>query len=171
MRERLSEGTEALGEQARERVIAARERAMDAWQATGRYSQYGRERAVDMFEEHPLVAGALALAMGAAIGASLPRSRTEDAYMGETSDALFDEAERIYAEEKEKLGKVAEAATDEAKNIARETKADADNKADADSAAQDVANKAAEKAKASGKRVADAAKSEADKQKLGDVNK
>lgn len=163
LRDRLSEGTEALSEQARERVIAARARAVDAWHATERYSKQGRERAADMFEEHPLVAGALALAVGAAIGASLPRSRTEDAYFGEQSDALFEEAEHIYAEEKAKLGKVAQAAADEAKDIASEAKADADDKAPAENAAQAVADKAKE----SGRRVADAAKSEADKQELG----
>ncbi len=165
LRDRLSEGTEALSEQARERVIAARARAMDAWHATERYSKQGRDRAADMFDEHPLVAGALALAVGAAIGASLPRSRTEDAYFGERSDALFEEAEHIYAEEKAKLGKVAQAAADEAKDIASEAKADADDKAPAENAAQAVADKAKE----SGQRVADAAKSEADKQKLGDI--
>lgn len=165
MRARLAEGTDALSEDARERVIAARARAMDAWEATGRYTQQGRERAVDLFDEHPLIAGALAVAVGAAFGAALPRSRTEDTYLGEHRDALFHEAERIYAEEKEKLGNVAQAAKDEASKIARETKADADAKAPGETAVDAMVNKAKE----SGKRVADKAKSEADKQKLGDI--
>ena len=165
LRDRLSEGTEHMSAEARERIVMARARAVDAWKAGGRYARQGRERASDMFEEHPLVAGALALAVGAAIGAALPRSRTEDAYMGEHSDALFSEAERIYSEEREKLGKVAKAATDEAGKVLKETKANADAAADEETAA----DAAVKKAKESGQRVADAAKNEANKQKLGDV--
>ena len=165
LRDRLSEGTEQMSAEARERIVMARARAVDAWDAGGRYARQGRERASDMFEEHPLVAGALALAVGAAFGAALPRSRTEDTYMGEHSDALFSEAERIYADEREKLGKVAKAATDEAGKVLKETKANADAAADEETAA----DAAVKKAKESGQRVADAAKDEADKQKLGDV--
>jgi len=164
LRQRLSEGTESMSTEARERIVMARAHAMDAWNATGRYTRQGRERAVDMFEEYPLVAGALAMAVGAAMGASLPRSRTEDAYLGEHSDALFNEAERIYAEEREKLGKVAQAAKDEAGKVLQETKAQADAASDEETAA----DAAIKKAQDSGKRVADAAKREADKQKVGD---
>ncbi|MFG6560357.1 DUF3618 domain-containing protein [Sulfitobacter sp. 1A15299] len=165
LRDRLSEGTENMTAEARERIVMARARAVDAWNAGGRYARQGGERAADMFEEHPMVAGALALAVGAAIGAALPRSRTEDAYLGEHSDALFNEAERIYAEERDKLSKVAKAATDEASKVLKETKANADAAADEETAA----DAAVKKAKESGQRVADAAKNEADKQKLGDV--
>ena len=165
LRDRLSEGTENMTAEARERIVMARARAMDAWNAGGRYARQGGERASDMFEEHPMVAGALALAVGAAIGAALPRSRTEDAYLGEHSDALFNEAERIYVEERDKLSKVAKAATDEAGKVLKETKANADAAADEETAA----DAAVKKAKESGQRVADAAKNEADKQKLGDV--
>lgn len=165
MRERLAEGTEAFSEEARARIVAARERAIEARDAAWRQARHGGERAADLFEEHPLIAGALAVAVGAAIGAALPRSRTEDHYLGEQSDALFHEAERIYAEEKEKLGHVAKAARDEARDIGRETKSQLDAKANADNAAEAVA----EKAKKSGERIADAARSEAKKQNLGDV--
>lgn len=165
MRARLAEGTEHLSEEARNRVVAARERAIAARDSAYEYGRYGRERAGDLFEQHPFVAGALALAVGAAVGAALPRSRVEDEYAGAHSDRLFDEAERIFNEEKEKLGAVAKAATDEAKTVAKEMKQDADDKAPADTAA----DAAKEKAKSSAQRVADAAQSEAKKQNLGDV--
>lgn len=161
----IAEGTEAFGEEARERIVAARQRAMEAWRATGRYSRQGRERAGDIFEDHPMIAGALALALGSAIAAALPRSRIEDEYLGEQRDQLFHEAERIYEEEKEKLTKVAQAAKKEAKSELREKKSEADAKASAGSAEQEVADKAKE----SGQRIADAAKEEAKKQNLGDV--
>lgn len=160
-RERLAEGTEHLAEEARERIISARESAIEARDAAMSYARRGRDRAADIFEEQPLIAGALAVALGAALGAALPRSRMEDEYLGESSDHLMDEAERIFAEEKEKLGKVAKAATDEAKNIVKEARDDAES----------MATAAIDKAKESGERITDAAESEAKKQHLGDVKK
>lgn len=167
LRRRLSEGTEELSDHARERVIAARESAVRARASAASYGREGRDRAVDIFEEQPLVVGALALAVGAAIGAALPRSRTEDRYMGQHRDQLMADAERIFAEEKSKLGKVAQAASDEAKKVLRETKEDADAAAPGASAADAFV----EKAKASGQRVVDAAEAEADKQKVGEIKK
>ena len=167
LRRRLAEGTEDLSEAARERVIAARESAVRARASAASYGREGRDRAVDIFEDQPLVVGALALAVGAAIGAALPRSRTEDRYMGQHRDQLMADAERIFAEEKSKLGKVAQAASDEAKKVLRETKEDADAAAPGASAADAFV----EKAKASGQRVVDAAEAEADKQKVGEIKK
>jgi len=116
---------------------------------------------VDLFEEQPLIGGAIALALGAALAAALPRTRMEDDYLGAQSDQLMDEAERIFEEEKQKLSKVAEAATDEAKSMAADVKAKAER----------VAKTAVDQAKESGSKIADAAQTEADKQDLGNVKK
>lgn len=167
LRERLAEGTETLSEDARARVIAARERAMEARDSAMEYGRMGRDRAADMYEAQPLIAGALALALGAAIGAALPHSRVEDDYLGDYSDDLMDEAERIFAEEKDKLSKVAMAATDEAKRALNEAKQEADAAAPAETAAQ----AAVDKAKGFGERVAGAAEDEARKQRLGDIDR
>lgn len=162
----LSEGTETLSDQARDRVMYARRRAVEASDTVRDCGRQGRERALDLFEQQPLIAGALAVAVGAAVGAALPRSRTEDHYFGEQSDELLDEAERIFDEEKAKLANVAKAATGEAGKIVKQAKKDADRKAPANATAEAIADKAT----ASGKRIADAARSEAKRQKLGDVN-
>jgi len=142
LRERLSEGVESLSDEARERVIAARERAMEARDAAVDYARQGRDKVVDLFEEQPLIAGALAVAVGAAIGAALPRTRTEDRYFGEQRDDLIAEAERIFAEERAKVEKVGRAVMDEAKDAIGEVKH-------------------------TGQRIADAAKEEAERQALG----
>ncbi|MCB8840076.1 DUF3618 domain-containing protein [Aurantimonas sp. VKM B-3413] len=47
---------------------------------------------IDALQEEPLVFGAIAVAVGAAIGAALPSTRREDEWMGETRDRLRDEA-------------------------------------------------------------------------------
>jgi len=170
LRRQLAEGTESLGEEARARVIAARERAHEARTAAMEYARQGGRKAADLYREQPLIAGALALALGAAVAAALPRTRLEDEYMGDESDALIDEAERMFEEERAKVTKVAKAAmdevgviVDEAKDAAGQAKADADERAPADTAAQAMADKAGE----AGQRVADAAKAEAKKQELG----
>lgn len=174
LREQFSQGTETLGQEARTRVVAARERAYHARTAVSDHARQGVARAVDLFDDQPLIAGGLALAVGAAIGAALPRTRIEDRYMGGESDALIHEAERIFAEERDKVGAVAQAAmdeagtmVDEAKGSAKNAKADADRKAEGDNVAQDTANKAAAKVEEAGQRIADAARSEAERQKLG----
>ena len=167
LQKRLAEGTENLTEVARNRVIAARKAAVQARDAAASYTRQGRERAADIFEDQPLIAGALALAVGAALGAALPRTRVEDQYLGDQSDHLMDEAERIFEEEKQKLGNVAKAATDEVKSIVSEAKNNADDAAPAETAAQAVVDKA----KSVGKRVVDAAEKEAKKQNVGDVKK
>src|SRR5690606_2721174 len=91
LRHRISEGTEDLSSTARKRVIDARTRAYEAQLRAEHYAAHQRERASDFFEEQPLVAGALALAVGAAIGGLLPRTRREDSAIGSYRDQVFDE--------------------------------------------------------------------------------
>jgi len=160
LRTRLAEGTESLGHEARERVIEARHKAIEARDAGMDQARIGRDRAVDMFDQQPLIAGAIALAFGAAIAAALPRTRTEDRMLGSESDTLFHDAEQIFAEERAKLTEVVKAAVDEAKSIADEVKV----------AAVDAAGSVEAKAKESGARIVDAAKTEADHQGIGKVD-
>ena len=161
LRARLAEGTEMLEHEARERVIAARHKAMMARDEALDRVRAGRDRASDMFDHQPLIAGAIALVVGAAIGAALPRTRTEDDAFGHQSDALMHEAEEIFAEEKAKLARVAKAAGAEAKSAA----------GDMQQTAVDAARSMASKARESGVRVADAARSEADTQELGNIDR
>lgn len=178
--DRLAEGTERLSDEGRDRVIAARERVYDARDSAMATARKGQEHVYDMFEEQPLIAGALALAVGAAIGAGLPRTRFEDDHFGAQSDELIREAERILSEERAKVGAVVGAAMEEARDIARETrssveeaarqvKSKSDDHALGETAAQDMADKAKNSVEAAGKRVADKARAEADKQNLGKV--
>jgi hypothetical protein len=111
LRNRLSEGTEHLTEEGRARVVAAREKAHEAREEAMSRMADARERAVDLFEEQPLIAGALALAVGAAVGAALPHTRFEDEHFGAKSDELIREAERILSEERAKLAEAMEGTT------------------------------------------------------------
>lgn len=171
MRRRAAEGTEQLSDAARTRVIQAREHAISAWERSEAAISRGGDQAADFYDEHPLVAGALALAVGAAIAGAIPRTRVEDAYMGEQSDAAFSEAERIFAEERAKAEKVAGAVVDEAKSMADETGrkvAEAKDRADAQAKpGNTAADEAGDTVKSAADRLGETAKSEADKQGLG----
>src|SRR5690606_10409444 len=61
-----------------------------------------------LFEQQPLIAGALAFAAGAALGAALPHTREEDKLVGEAGDALRREAGKtaseLYEKGKEQVG-------------------------------------------------------------------
>lgn len=80
------------------------------WVGSGAYegvSELGyraRRSFSDVLDTEPLVLGAVGLAVGAAMGAVLPRTDTEDRYMGETRDRLREEAEE-FARDKYEQGK------------------------------------------------------------------
>jgi hypothetical protein len=164
----LSRGTEDLSEAARERVIVARARAVEMAQKADRSMRAGFARGRDVtqefIEEQPLVAGALAVAVGAALAGALPRTHREDEWLGAKRDDMFDEAERIFREEKRKAARVAQTAMSEAADIAEETRDALDASAPGSKSAVEALTDEMKKA---GDRVANAALDSARDQKLG----
>jgi hypothetical protein len=61
-----------------------------------------------LFEEQPLIGGALAFGIGAMLAAALPRTEQEDQLMGESSDALkakaIEQAHETYTEGRKQVG-------------------------------------------------------------------
>ncbi len=175
MARRLSEGTDNMSHDARERIVSARERAILASEEAGRGMRQGADRAADFFEEHPIVVGALAFAVGAAIAGSLPRTQTEDEHFGAESDRLYADAERVFAEERAKAERVAGAALDEAKEVGREVRSEADeasrelkDRADRDTRGEgSAADAAVDRTEDAARRVADAAGRQAETEDLG----
>ena len=70
-------------------------------------------------EENPLAVGAVALALGAAVGLAIPSTRIESQYMGEARDNLLQKAEQSARDAVEKVqqvaGQVKETVKEEAK--------------------------------------------------------
>jgi uncharacterized protein DUF3618 len=118
-------GAADLAKDAASATTAAASRAADAARRTGdsirRASATGAHSVAECYSylsrEQPLMLGAIAIVAGAAIGALLPGTRTEDEWVGETSDAA---KSRLKAEAKQQLGDLQEAATEVA-DAARET--------------------------------------------------
>jgi hypothetical protein len=101
MVERARDAAGHAREQVGDKVREARETAQQL--ADGSRRAYGRARSTvsHVAEEQPLVLGALGLAVGAALGAVVPRTEHEDALMGDVRDRAVDEAAesaRDYAE-------------------------------------------------------------------------
>jgi uncharacterized protein YjbJ (UPF0337 family) len=78
----------------------AREYAEDL----GESARYG---AGWLLQEQPLVLGAIGVALGAAVGALLPGTETEDRLMGETRDAVADRAQALAQEGYERVRETA----------------------------------------------------------------
>lgn len=122
--DRLLAGTEGFSEEAKARVLAVRRAAHDARMAADAAVRRSKQAAGNLFDDQPLVVGALALAVGAAIGGALPRTRIEDDQMGASSDQLFAEAQAVFHEERAKAMDVLKAAGGEAKDAVQKTAAE-----------------------------------------------
>ncbi len=144
---RIGSGLEGLPEGSRERIVAARERAYAAMLRAERLGARALREPGRMMEEHPLVAGAVAFAVGAAVGALLPRTEMEDRAFGAERDRLMDEAARLLRAERERAASLAGSLGEEIAAAAKET-------------AGAVAETAAQKAQEAARRVGDRADDE-----------
>lgn len=83
-------------------------------------------RIVSLFDQQPLVAGALAFAVGAAAGAALPHTAQEDDLLGEQADKLrgkaMNQAGKLYEKGKEKVAEVYDEASEKAGEIYSDVK-------------------------------------------------
>lgn len=80
-----------------------------------------QQTVLHQFRDQPLVGGALAFALGAALGSALPHTREEDKILGEAADAVKAKAGAVmaegYEEGKEKAQQVYESATEKAAEV------------------------------------------------------
>ena len=126
LRTRIDDGLETLPEAARERVRKARRAAIAAQAEVEARARETASAARQTARENPLLVGALALAAGAAVAALLPRTSVENRTLGAHRDRLFDEAERIYKEERARLSAAtAEAIEDGAQAVEDRMQTDA----------------------------------------------
>ena len=122
--DRLLHGTDGFSDEAKARILTARRAAHDARVSTEAAMKRGSRAAGNLFDDQPLVVGALALALGAAIGGALPRTRIEDDQMGASSDQLFADAQAVFREERAKATAVLKAAGTEAKGAVHDAGTD-----------------------------------------------
>jgi len=103
LRERASD----LGERAGELGGKAREEAM-------RYGRSGGQ----FVKAHPILVGAVGVALGAALAAALPRTRQEDSVFGERAERAREAAKEAALREGRKVQEAAKAAVEKARETA-----------------------------------------------------
>lgn len=101
------DGLEGLSRTAQDKIIAAREAAYAARLRLERVARSSSRETGQMIEDHPMVMAAVMLALGAALGASLPRSTVEDKAFGAERDRLMRRAADVLAQEKEMAKRIA----------------------------------------------------------------
>ncbi|WP_424933973.1 hypothetical protein [Amaricoccus macauensis] len=169
-------GAESASDAIRDRAGQAQGAMSDAGRAMRRNARSAHERATaagrrgrnsldSMMQEQPLVFGALALALGAAFGSSMPASQTENRLFGKTSARAKDTARRVAETEGAKMKAVGEAMVDEAANMADET-ADSANTETPDG--REAVDRAEAKVRAAAERVAEAGRKESERQGVGE---
>lgn len=102
---------------ARQRVTELSHDLRDHASGTGEAARQGLGW---MLQEQPLVLGAIGIAVGAAVGALLPGTKTEDRLMGEASDAVTQQVKAVAQEGYERAQEVAGEQLDRAKSTAAE---------------------------------------------------
>ena len=135
LRRALQSGLSDLNEEARARVLKAREAAYSAHLKIQDHATDAERSGPQVIKDHPLVTVALGIAIGAALVKAMPKPDLDRSSLGPRTNRLIDEAEAIYAEEKSRaksfastLGKevkrtarsVAGSASDEARKTARD---------------------------------------------------
>jgi len=100
--------------------------ANTAYEKAGEYGTVAREKYDYYLEENPLAVGAVALAVGAAVGLAFPATRYEQEYMGEYSAQLLDKAQNAAGDLVDRVKEVASEAQktlgDEVKTVVDQTK-------------------------------------------------
>jgi len=87
-------------------------------------AQYQAQRVEDRFQhalyENPLAVGAVALAIGTAVGFSLPQTQRENELLGDARDTLIDRAQEVAQDTLEKVQQVAGDVMDQAQTTVQE---------------------------------------------------
>ena len=118
--ERAQEATHRVVERAKETGDRVADRADEAMHRVRERARVTAHRVENQFEENPMGIGAVALALGLAIGLSVPSTRREAALLGDARDRLVDKTRERVAETTDRVERVVERALPEVQNVVRE---------------------------------------------------
>ena len=118
--ERAGDATQRVVEKAKEAGEVVAEKADAAVQSVQQRTRSGTRRLGNQFEDTPIGVGAVALALGLAVGMSVPATRKEAELMGDARDKLLDKTRERVAETTERVERVVERAMPEVKNVVRD---------------------------------------------------
>lgn len=116
----VQEKASQLGDTAQQFAGQAKDQVSD-WADTAQWqASRARSRFEDVLEENPLMVGAAALALGAAIGMAIPSTPQEDQFIGQHRDRLMEKAQEAASDTIDKVQHVAERAGDAATQAAKD---------------------------------------------------
>ena len=132
-REKLHDARDTMGS----RAGSGKAKAAQAGEAMRGQMENLNQTILTQFRDQPLVGGALAFALGAALGSTLPHTEQEDALMGEAADAVKgkvgETASELYDQGKEKAADLYAAAGEKAGEVYQQAKDGVNNAMDASS--------------------------------------
>lgn len=115
--ERVVEKVRETGDRLTDRTDAAMYRVRNTARNTAR-------RVESQYDESPIGLGAVALALGLAVGLSIPRTRKETELMGDARDRLMDKTRERIADTTDKVERVVQRALPEVKEVVRDAARD-----------------------------------------------
>ncbi|NIC04918.1 DUF3618 domain-containing protein [Billgrantia bachuensis] len=118
--EKVRERAQHMGGQMRDRTSHLRDRQQSAMQSVTHRARDAGAQTSHFVQDHPLVAGALGVAMGAVLGSLFSPTRTENRHLGEMRDRAMQRAEEAGREQleraEEKIHETAERVKEEARS-------------------------------------------------------
>jgi vacuolar-type H+-ATPase subunit H len=145
-RDTLSNATERARETMGDVSGRTREAAHRAQQQIGQYGRQAKSQLQYWMERNPLAVGAVAMAVGAAVGLALPETRREQELMGDARDRVVDNAKSMANTAVDRATEAAQSLVGTAKDAANTTSSTANSAQDAinraSQAAKDTINKA-----------------------------
>lgn len=152
--ERVRSSTEHFTERARGQAGQFGHQMGDRGQELGMQARQMGRRLEHQVEDNPLMFGALAFAVGAAVAILMPRTRIENRTIGETRDRVMDSAQEMGQEMVERAQQVVEEVRPELEQTAKKVVEDVKQVGkEATHELKDTAQKAQEKAKEEGKEM------------------
>jgi len=123
--QRVQETAGDVASKAQETASQLVDRSQEAVSNIADQAQYQAQRLEDRFQEtlrtNPLVVGAVAVALGTAVGLAIPETRREHELMGEARDNLVGKVQTAVQETVEKVQQVAGDVMDDAKTTVQES--------------------------------------------------
>jgi ElaB/YqjD/DUF883 family membrane-anchored ribosome-binding protein len=139
-RDTLSSATERARETMDDVTGKTRQAASRAQQQIGQYSRQAKSQLQHWMEQNPLAVGAVAMAVGAAVGLALPETRREQELMGDARDRVVDNAKAM-------ANTAVDRATEAAQNLVGTAKDAANTTSSTANTAQDAISRASQAAK------------------------
>jgi ElaB/YqjD/DUF883 family membrane-anchored ribosome-binding protein len=115
--DRTKETASHLADRTKETVSGLVDQANEKYAYVSERAQYQARRVEELFDssmqQSPLAVGAVALAIGTAVGLAIPQTRKENELMGEARDTLVDKAQSVASDAIGKVQQVAEKVVNE----------------------------------------------------------